>query len=582
MFSAYDLKKIIPRAIFALILINLSWGLMDIFIKIVNALGMGAQDLVMAPFGGAGGINLNSASAITFSGLMVGVTAAVAIGIVPILGVAITGLFGMLFAFGIILLRKVFLVALVIVAPIAIGLSVFPQTESWAKKWWDWFSKLMLMYPFIMAFFGLSEVCANILSEISATGIERLIYQLAAIALLILPYFLVGKALSLAGGAIGKVAGMVNNKDRGLIDKTKKWEAGKVAERRYDFARGQRFDGRNPFSKGVNTVGRSLRHPIKTVLKGPGTRDSENIRLLEENANSQEERHPAAKNLNKQQVLALAIGENKDRVEAEAQKRAQANGTSVDTEKAKLKSEYDSAKAAMGGSVDTASQLWAVKKSIQDGSMDGAQAAAAVEDIAARSATGSQQQVRIAEQLAAKLDAETGDKQSVLKVNRVSANLTSNAGATTTTADFHSSVNAVFQGDKAVSRERLAQLDEADVADISRAVRQQTTGSLSDLSRTHDASGNPIDAAAAQATIVQQRSNLVRIQEAASQAGKTDLFNNIQSQLDLLDGAIEAHRQSVVSGATPNPHGVVIDLDVIRAQSRQQAAQNNPGFRPTP
>ncbi|MDQ5914074.1 MAG: hypothetical protein QG623_693, partial [Patescibacteria group bacterium] len=256
MFSAYDLKKIIPRAIFALVLVNLSWGLMEIFIRAVDVIGKGAEELVMAPFGDIGrGIEIGASSgAAVFTLTAVGAAGA-AFGLIPILGVAITGLFGILFAFVITLIRRVLLIGLVIIAPVAIALSVFPQTESWAKKWWDWFSKLLLMYPFIMAFFGLSKVSAGIISKARGTDVATdIMYDLAAIALLILPYFFVGKALSLAGGAIGKVAGMVNNKDKGFIDRTKKWDQKRVSTNRADAKAGTRYQDRF----GTRTINRGM------------------------------------------------------------------------------------------------------------------------------------------------------------------------------------------------------------------------------------------------------------------------------------------------------------------------------------
>lgn len=316
MFSAYDLKKIIPRAIFALILVNLSWSLMSIFIQGVHYLGEGAKDLVMAPFEKAGitGISFGG------SGFGAGGTvltlatlgaAGVVFGLIPVLAVAIAGLTGVLFAFVIALLRRVMLIGLVIISPIAISLMVFPQTESWAKKWWDWFSKLLLMYPFVMAFFGLSEVTSGLLSKISsssASGFDSALYDLAAIAVLVAPYFLVGKALSLAGGAIGKVAGMVNNKDRGLIDKTKKWEQAKVAERRNDAKGGGRFDEGTLRGKVFN---RPLRRVMNPASMKPWDSSAKRQAVLttafEQSVAKTEETNPGIKTLSGEEARALAL-----------------------------------------------------------------------------------------------------------------------------------------------------------------------------------------------------------------------------------------------------------------------------------
>lgn len=266
MFSAYDIKKILPRAVLALVAINLSWALMNIMINAVGALGEMTQNLITAPFtlGVQSNIHNNAAGAVGAFAAM-GAAAGIGIGLIPIAGVAVSGLFGILFAFGIAMLRRVCLIGLVVVAPVAIALSILPQTEKWAKQWWEWFSKLLLMYPFIMAFFGLSEVAAHLVSAANTSGsplgsVQGVIYTLAGAAILIMPYFVVGKAFSLAGGAIGKVAGMVNNKDKGLIDRSKKWEANRVATNRSK-AKGDRYAGNNVFTAGMNAGIRRVMNP---------------------------------------------------------------------------------------------------------------------------------------------------------------------------------------------------------------------------------------------------------------------------------------------------------------------------------
>jgi hypothetical protein len=200
MFSAYDLKKIIPRAVFALVAANLSWSLMSIAIGVVNILGEGAKDLIVAPFASTAAISPTSTGDILLLTIAAGAVASAGLGLIPVAGVAVAALGGILFAFIIILARRVALLGLVIIAPFAIALMVFPQTEKWAKQWWEWFLKLLIMYPFIMGFFGLAQVAAGITSRAGNP-----FYELAAFAIIVMPYFLIGKALSFAGGTISKV-----------------------------------------------------------------------------------------------------------------------------------------------------------------------------------------------------------------------------------------------------------------------------------------------------------------------------------------------------------------------------------------
>jgi hypothetical protein len=87
------------------------------------------------------------------------------LGLIPIAGVAVAALGGILFAFIIILARRIALLGLVIIAPFAIALMVFPQTEKWAKQWWEWFLKLLTNVPFHHGLFWLAQVAAGITSR---------------------------------------------------------------------------------------------------------------------------------------------------------------------------------------------------------------------------------------------------------------------------------------------------------------------------------------------------------------------------------------------------------------------------------
>lgn len=306
------------------------------------------------------------------------------------------------------------------------------------------------------------------------------------------------------------------------------------------------------------------------------------MRLINEGAATQEERHPGAKNLTKDQNIAVAVGDSKERVEAEARRRATADtsGRNKDEvfreERAKLETDYRTAKAALGGSVDASAQLYAVQKAMAEGSISGETAAASVEDIAARSATSEAQQVRLARKFAAELDTKTGDKQSVLESSRVTANLT--GAPPVSNIRINTDVNGVFRGPKAASRERLTELSKEDIATIGSSKTNQTVGAL----RSVEVATTPKLAQQALNEVTSHRSHLVRAREAAATAGKTTTAASFDEALENIDREIQAHIDRVASGVAPNPSGAVINLDAIRTQSAQQAAQYTPATRPTP
>jgi len=590
MFNAYDLKKIIPRAIFALVLVNLSWGLMEIFIQGIGALGEGAKELVKAPFAEAEiiGIQLGGSGS-TAGGLTLTLAGlaglGVVFGLVPILGVAIAGLTGILFAFIIALLRRVMLVALVIIAPIAIGLSVFPQTESWAKKWWDWFSKLLLMYPFVMAFFGLSEVTAAILSRMKSTGaqgVDALLYDLAAIAVLIVPYFLVGKALSLAGGAIGKVAGMVNNKDKGLIDRTKKWEAGKVAERRSDAKAGARYKD-NVFTRPINRTLRRTLNPKETLSLSAAGRGAAVIKAQQDAVAALTKARPELENLSDDEAELLATG-SKGAAKARIDRRV-SEEIALGGDGAALKSKLDLAMATAeqkAGSFDSVAAQVALPKAIKAGRIASHELDEVAANIAHGAAGSGAQQEVLKEHLlkngeegykesSSVLHTQLAIKDPVTGARRASGALSSVIDArddgaraaalgslsASERSTLHNTVNATFDGSGKVSLDKVGTMDGNSRKTIIASKQEQVETILTDLG---SGTINSDDAARALST---HRADLLTLAQASTDAKNSAGVTEANAALAAIDQALTTYSTSAAA-MTP---GRSLGVDEVQTSS---------------
>ncbi|MEI8187499.1 MAG: hypothetical protein WCG30_00950 [Candidatus Saccharibacteria bacterium] len=218
----YTIKKMIPRVVVAVILINLSIYIMAILEDIFNILGAGLFDLIKAPFGDAWSFNLGGGSATLFSVLIAGGAAA---GLVTIVGTLLAGTFAA--TIGVLLLvivlpvvlaiiavlitisfRQGLLVLLVMSSPVAFALYCLPNTEVFFKKWWSLTLKTLAVYPIIVGLFAMSQVMGIIFSSLDsgATGDVTKFLGVAAVAA---PIFLVPFAFKLSGGAIAGVAGGV-------------------------------------------------------------------------------------------------------------------------------------------------------------------------------------------------------------------------------------------------------------------------------------------------------------------------------------------------------------------------------------
>ncbi len=172
----YTVRKALPKLVIAVILIQFSWDLMKLAIDVSNDLGKGIQDLLYAPFGGAGNMHLdkllssaaqtNTSTGNTEWGLFVVLAGGVAaIANIPgLLVLAFYVVMAIAVAFFVLLLRKILIILLVILAPLAFIAWILPGTERYWKLWSQNFSKLLIMFPLIMAMVAAGRIFAYIVA----------------------------------------------------------------------------------------------------------------------------------------------------------------------------------------------------------------------------------------------------------------------------------------------------------------------------------------------------------------------------------------------------------------------------------
>lgn len=252
LFSAYTVKKSLPRMGAAIIFITLSYFICTFLIGLSNVVGEGTLGILTSPFSGAGAVTLSSlfgpSGALGFIlGLVQGVGAA--IGVIIILwlfGGTIFLFIGL--AFFVLLLRQVFVVALMLAAPLAILAWIFPGNDKLWKTWWSGFSKLLLMFPLIMALIAVGRDMASVVHTASAGGLQgTFIKPVATLALYALPYAFIPFTFKFAGGAFATLSGMANDKGKGLFDRQRKGRAAKLERT----GQGNLFKGKTTGARGL-------------------------------------------------------------------------------------------------------------------------------------------------------------------------------------------------------------------------------------------------------------------------------------------------------------------------------------------
>ena len=172
----YGIKKMLPRLIVAIILINLSYIIVQGAIDISNILGASIYDsfnnLATSTLGTDQGIQPKGgfediASKILSGTVLAGAAGAAvavlwgAIGtLLPVLLAAVIGLLMILF---ILVLRQVIIILLVVLAPLAFLAYLLPNTEKLFTQWRKTLTAVLIVYPLCSLVFGASAFASELL-----------------------------------------------------------------------------------------------------------------------------------------------------------------------------------------------------------------------------------------------------------------------------------------------------------------------------------------------------------------------------------------------------------------------------------
>lgn len=193
----YTIKSMMSRLVIVAIAMNISLYVCAALADVSNILGNGIYKLItaqmvtgkdgglIAALGGIVGFLLSAIALLTLAILNFSAIASTAVIILAVLT-----------------MRQIALIGLVVISPVAIACYLLPNTEKWFKKWWNYYFKLLLVYPMFTAAWGASRLISNILSASKKSNI--VIETVASVAplLMIMPIF------QMSGALMGKLAGL--------------------------------------------------------------------------------------------------------------------------------------------------------------------------------------------------------------------------------------------------------------------------------------------------------------------------------------------------------------------------------------
>lgn len=235
--SNYNLKKMLPRLVLAAILMNISYWICAVAIDISNILGYSIQDIFIAMRNGLVGTEGNGWNVVSWKSIggfiLSGGTAAVGLGIAGhallagtvggalylLLPILVAVIMAVLIALLVMAARQAIITILVILSPLAFVAYLLPNTEKYFDKWRDLFTTMLIMFPLFSIIFGGSQLAGIVIIQ-NADSINLIILGMAV---QVAPVVITPLLVKFSGSLLGRIAGMINNPNKGIVDRTRNW-----------------------------------------------------------------------------------------------------------------------------------------------------------------------------------------------------------------------------------------------------------------------------------------------------------------------------------------------------------------------
>ncbi|MBR1795797.1 hypothetical protein IJ765_00855 [Candidatus Saccharibacteria bacterium] len=224
------IKRILPRLIVAVILVNLSYILCLLAIDVSNILGNGLHGLFnsLADVQTGGTITVGGVATTIGSGLLTAILGAlVGAGLVlaygggmgillAILPVVLAGIISLFFTFVLLGARQAGVVILTVISPVAVVMYMLPNTRKWFDRWIKMFSGLLMLYPIVGVMIGGGNFASKLLLAAADSSDQGFFFALSAMLVGIVPFFFIPTLLRGSFQAIGNLGNRIGQLGRNL------------------------------------------------------------------------------------------------------------------------------------------------------------------------------------------------------------------------------------------------------------------------------------------------------------------------------------------------------------------------------
>ena len=276
--SNYGIKSMLPRLIIGAILVNVSYWISGALVDVSNVLGSSIQQFFtdvrhgLSSHGRLGDeLSWTGVTGVVLAGG--GILGKVVVangGIGPSLTLLTTMLVGAIVAaivaMVVLAMRQALITLCIIVAPLAFVAYVLPSTNKYFDKWKDLFATMLLMFPLISFIFGAAQLAGYAIIANAGDSITQIIIGLAV---QVAPIAITPLIIKLSGNLLGKLAGIVNNPNRGIIDRTRNWAQERAA---YQAAKNRAGKSLINTDRGIFRRSPKLKRAARAINRAHGSR----------------------------------------------------------------------------------------------------------------------------------------------------------------------------------------------------------------------------------------------------------------------------------------------------------------------